>query len=558
MPDVKMPDGKILRFPEETSLEVIDKAAKNYINGISSSEPAPAPAPEPTPEPSRPNFFERVGEDINKRGEMAMDIKDAGMSGEQTAGETVLQLIGKVGAGSVLDIIGEGVVSAGYGVQNVTPDPVEDWIKTYMFDPFVQQPLVKEGLSAMQSGTESYQNWAENNPRLARNFDALANTALVAAPVKTKPTTSQGPSTIAKMSNTVQPKSQSILGATAKAIDESAEQTINTRRQSFLEDLVRPAQTKGVREEQVKRTTESGILNTKNIAPSTSEAKAISSIENIPSVKPSNTLQKNYNNISSELTKEAQNLSNTLRNSKVIIPKSEVDDVFNSALKTLEESPVMVGDAAKTGARYINQAKTIVNNHPPTSLGLLNARKEFDQYVSRQKPKILDPATENAASIAVKEVRQSINNLIASKNPQVAVRDSLSRQSSMYTALDNIGKKAADEGANAIARISQGIDRILGQRSKVMNVMGLAAGVGTFAVYNAYAAQVSALAYTLAGMYAGGKFFMSPQFRKSIAATIRQADKAIKKATDPDTIKSLRADRALVVEMLRQANNSGE
>ena len=34
MPDVKMPDGKILRFPEETSLEVIDKAAKDYISGI--------------------------------------------------------------------------------------------------------------------------------------------------------------------------------------------------------------------------------------------------------------------------------------------------------------------------------------------------------------------------------------------------------------------------------------------------------------------------------------------------------------------------------------------
>ena len=546
MPDVKMSDGKILRFPEGTSLEVIDKAAKDYISGISSPDPDPVPqpepTPEPTPEPSRPNFFERVGDDMSRRGEMAMDIRDAGMSGKQTAGETVLQLIGKVGAGSVLYIIGEGVVSAGYGVQNVTPDPVEDWIKTYMFDPFVQQPLVKEGLSAMQSGTESYQNWAENNPRLARNFDALANTALVASPVKTNPKT----------------KSQSVLGATAKAIDESAEQTIKTRRQSFLEDLVRPAQTKGVREEQVKRTTESGILNTKNIAPSTSEAQAISAIENIPSVKPSNTLQKNYNNISSELTKEAQNLSNTLKNSKVIIPKSEVDDVFNSALKTLEESPVMVGDAAKTGARYINQAKNIVNNHPPTSLGLLNARKEFDQYVSRQKPKILDPATENAASIAVKEVRQSLNNLIASKNPQVAVRDSLSRQSSMYTALDNIGKKAADEGANAIARMSQSIDRILGQRSKIMNVLGLAAGIGTFAVYTAYASQVSALAYTLAGMYGGGKFFMSPQFRKSIAATIRQADKAIKKATDPDTIKSLRADRALVVEMLRQANNSGE
>ena len=249
MPDVKMPDGKILRFPEETSLEVIDKAAKDYIRGISSPEPAPVPQPEPTPEPepSRPNFFERVGDDMSRRGEMAMDIRDAGMSGKQTAGETVLQLIGKVGAGSVLDIIGEGVVSAGYGVQNVTPDPVEDWIKTYMFDPFVQQPLVKEGLSAMQSGTESYQNWAENNPRLARNFDALANTALVASPVKTNPTT----------------KSQSVLGATSKAIDESAEQTIKTRRQSFLEDLVRPAQTKGVREEQVKRTTESGILNTK-------------------------------------------------------------------------------------------------------------------------------------------------------------------------------------------------------------------------------------------------------------------------------------------------------
>ena len=82
MPDVKMPDGKILRFPEETSLEVIDKAAKDYISGISSPEPDPGPQPEPTPEPepSRPNFFERVGDDMSRRGEMAMDIRDAGMS----------------------------------------------------------------------------------------------------------------------------------------------------------------------------------------------------------------------------------------------------------------------------------------------------------------------------------------------------------------------------------------------------------------------------------------------------------------------------------------------
>ena len=116
MPDVKMSDGKILRFPEGTSLEVIDKAAKDYISGISSPDPDPVPqpepTPEPTPEPSRPNFFERVGDDMSRRGEMAMDIRDAGMSGKQTAGETVLQLIGKVGAGSVLDIIGEGVVSS--------------------------------------------------------------------------------------------------------------------------------------------------------------------------------------------------------------------------------------------------------------------------------------------------------------------------------------------------------------------------------------------------------------------------------------------------------------
>ncbi|MFK5282664.1 hypothetical protein ACI3PL_24175, partial [Lacticaseibacillus paracasei] len=77
--------------------------------------------------------------------------------------------------------------------------------------------------------------------------------------------------------------------------------------------------------------------------------------------------------------------------------------------------------------------------------GLLQARKEFDQWIEQQVPKIWDDPRFNALHQALRDMRGQANEFISSRVPDANVQASLAKQSLMYKVKDNLAEKAAKE-----------------------------------------------------------------------------------------------------------------
>ena len=584
----RLADGTILRFPDGTDPAVMDMAVAKHI-----SEQSPAID---SSLDNRPNFAERMEQNFNERMVLRDEILaltqmpegapitteetavngggimnalkntfsgpseeeiayreranrsiNSGMSGVtdsglQTPAEGALQLTGKVGAGLALDAIGEGLVSTARGLSNITPDVIEEPLTDFakeQFTIFMDQPLMQMGLEALKTGGDKWGAWSADNPRAARNIESVVDIGLIAAPIKGKPKVATSPS---------------VLERGAAALETKAVEQVSSTRQDFLTQLVRPKQTPSVKLSQAGRTTEEGIFRNKVIAPSAEEIKIAQSIDGIKGVSPRNTLTGNRNIIEAEIGVEANILKESLKDSSYIFTTKEIDDAFAIATKNLESAPLIVGDAAKVGERLISKAKEIVAQNPKTSSGLLRSRQEFDRYVRSQKPKAFDEALDNALTTSVREVRTTLNNLVIQKNPSKKVKESLSRQSNLYSAIDNISTKAAAELNNAVTRTLDKVMKIIPLRNVFSSLGGLALGLGGLQAAQMFAAPFLLLAKVGAGAYVGNKILLSPQAKRALSGLLRTTDKAIKMSKDKQVIKQLRADRVLIAEALKEGS----
>jgi len=241
---------------------------------------------QPETEEESLNFAQRIGKDIEKRAGMYIHIKEAYDNGEQTYMEAVLQVAGKVGAGSVMDFIGESIISGGRGLSNITPDVIEkpliDGVISagYML---LNTEAGQAGLSAAKNGLESWNEWKKENPRSARNIEAVVDIALLFTPIKEKP----------KSDLTAVGRAGKILSIKSK------KQSVKNKKE-FINDLITPKSTKAIREEQVARTTEEGIFTSKKVALSPKEVKIAEEVNKLPASQ-KNTLQGNWNVINKVL-----------------------------------------------------------------------------------------------------------------------------------------------------------------------------------------------------------------------------------------------------------------
>ena len=322
-------------------------------------------------------------------------------------------------------------------------------------------------------------------------------------------------------------------------------------KKAFVDDLILPKQTTAVREGQMVRTTEEGLLRSKKIALSPKEEAISKTVAAIPEVSAKRSMTYNHNAINKELVKEAETLSATLAKNDVAISRKELLDSGKEALKRLKENPLITGDSEKVAIKIMKKMDDLVKKNEPTASGLLKARKELDAWVKSQKSGVFDAKNESAVSIALREVRESANDLVAKKVPNIGVKESLRKQSNLYRALDNVGAKAAQEANNALSRTWQNFTRILPFRGEFNQSLAVVFGIGGLGAAAAFAPYFTKLAAAGAFIYAGGKFVLSPQMKKAVAMILESTDKALKVATDNAMISQLRADRALIIEALK-------
>ena len=188
---------------------------------------------------------------------------------------------------------------------------------------------------------------------------------------------------------------------------------------------------------------------------------------------------------------------------------------------------------------------------PQTAAGLLQARKDIDKLWKQLKGANAFEGNVTAPKEAFRRLRGSLNELLAQKVPSVNVRESLRQQSNLYDVTKKaLAPKASLIGRNRFVRAWKHTGEIIKERG-VFNQIGavliFSGGLGAAAVVAPY---YSAL---LAGgglTYAMWRGLSSVTGKKLIARTLSDIDKAIANTADGDIIKTLRADKAALLEIM--------
>ena len=498
------------------------------------------------------NFLERVIRDKDKRIGMMAEIKGRHERGEQFGTSTQFQMVGTVGAGFLLDVVGEAIVSGARGIETLDEKYLEGAAK----DKFISlaktvadSELGKMGITAAEGGVEKWNEFKMNHPVAAANIEAGLNIGLIIAPIKGKPKIK---------------RSTLILENAANKLDDLAIKQTARERSVLIDDLSRDPMTgaggQAKRMDATGRTSETGgLLNKAMIAPTKAEQKIATVLETLDDIKVSNTIQGNLNAVQAGIATESIKLKTILEKIGAPIAHKETIDILKSVIPALEETITITGSPAGTAASLIKKAEQIVRNNPQTSAGLLKSRQQFDRWVTDQKFKAFENNTPTTAfSEADDAVRAALNDLLAAKNPSLAVKDSLVRTRTLYEARTNIRPKSEKMGSNRLYRLWDRVNKILPMRTKAQQVVAALLGVGGLG-----AASLSALPTSIAiggGLFlmTGSRIIMSAKAKHALKTLIRGADDAINAATDPHTIRQLRADRAAVLEILESAKPKQE
>ena len=457
-------------------------------------------------ESPKQGFFEGVKEDLVRRQQADVKSVASQLRGEQTLGETGLQLLGQ-GAGFGLDILGRGL---GKIATAVTPDVIEKPIREVAgkaISKVAESEKVKNIVAA-------YKDWKALNPRAARNFEATVNIASV-LPVET------GLGVAAKTSGKV-------AGTTGRALERGAVSALETERVSFARRLVRPIQTKVVKEAEVARTREVGFGPFKRsvIEPNAKELRAQEAVLSIPEVSPKKTYQQNYNVIREANEAEAVKLKDAVLQNDFIYPKKELKAVLNTTKKTLSENPTIVGDAEKTAQKLIDGFEKFIDEQPGKGSGILQARKNFDAWVKSQKgDKVFEPNFENALTIANREIRKVANDFLDKHAPEAGVRESLRKQSALYNALDYIEPKAAKEANTAIGRTFQNMANAVGLKNKIVQQIAAIAGIGGLGAAATFAPGVAVVGLGGFFVYKAGKLILRPELRQLLGKLLQEYER---------------------------------
>lgn len=499
------------------------------------------------------NFFERFGDDLKFRfGEQGAEIINARVREDQGFASTALQLTGKVGAGSIMDFLGEVLISGGRGLAKIPifsllgkrtiGDAAQDATRAGM--ELLNTELGQKGLIAASKGIKKYQEFAEEHPVMAANIEAVVDIGLLVSPVKTKPR-------------------PTVVGGLSKAgqkLEKSAERAVVQNKKNFVERLVTPSQTKKVREAQVGRTTEQGALRSKKVELTPQQKASAVEVEKLV-VSPKKTNQGNFNVVSEAVSKEADKLQKGLAalGSRGKYVEKEFTEELSGALARITQTEAVVGDAERAVIKMIARMERAAERNPHTLSGLLRARKQFDsEIIAGKAGNALASDIESAMNIAVREVRQTTNNFINARAKGVGVRRSLDKQFRLLNAMDDIKIKAAAEGNNMLIRGFRNALKLLPFRGEFNQFLAAIFGIGGLGASARFAPYFTKLVGLTGITYIAGKAVMRPGSRKGLAGLLTMIDRAIQKTTDPAVIRQFRLDRAAIVELLKTSKEQIE
>ena len=188
-------NGQIMRFPANMPQEQIERVLQQQFP----SEQAGAqsggsmgifnrPSNQEEALRSRENFTnikDTFIKNMAERGAKAKEALALGASGQQSAGEAVGQAFAQGVIAPAIDIVGQAAGEVGEGAYRLLPQGAQQALGA-AGKQFINSPVGKAGMQALNAGAEAYNQFKANYPRAARNLEALGLGVAGATPIKGK------------------------------------------------------------------------------------------------------------------------------------------------------------------------------------------------------------------------------------------------------------------------------------------------------------------------------------------------------------------------------------
>jgi len=546
---------------------VFDPAAYLAKKTASTISPAVSSTTSTNTPPKAPGYMARVQEDVSR------GIENIAETGKMIQSDTSRKVIGldgtevsigggigeKAAAGAIRlasDVVNiaaapvvEGLVSLFNGVVSptlsaITPTFIKEGASNLALKA-IDTEAGRQGIAALNSGIDTYREWAKTNPNDAKLIGSVINLA-----------------PFGKAANQAAPAvSRGLFTNITSNLDSAAAKQAVGNRISFLQELTTPELTKATREQLKGQSIETGgILRGQKVIPKAEQEEIIKVLNAVPEVNTGRTLLGNQNAIKDAISKEAQSLVRQLEQPinaltpAPTISRQEIERASKKAVNLASQIQYPTGDSVEITENMARKMRALITEKMALgtmsdSNALLAARKEFDSWATSFKNDIFEGGATKAED-AARQVRESINELIASKNPNVDVNGSLNKQAKLFAASDILLPKVGPEATNVIGRTWQKISGLPGVRSKLNSILGIATGSGVLGATAIFAPAISIGLGGVAALTIAGKALSSAQAKTVLSFMLKELDKPIRSSKVARDIVALQLSKKTIEELI--------
>lgn len=454
-------------------------------------------------------------------------------------GETKEERVAALGVG-VSEAIRRGGEIAVKGLSIITPDFVKEGFEE-KWSEIKDMPAMQVAAAKITEGLDSYKAWAKENPQYAESFETFID--------------------LGAMINPASRARRGMPGA-EKAKDMSAA-AIRERKRNLVDKLMEPHYTKeaGYDGEFIQSTT--GLRNNEYY-PTNRENRVRETLTDLEEFDPTDNYLRAENVVSNAIETEAKRVTAYIQ--RAGNPEINIDSALeyvDGSMDDMISAPGYTNLSSEAQSRlrsYVDLAKEIMKEEMSggsnTALALYQARKAFDKEVNRVSPGgTLDADVMTSRAIAARHVRNRMNDLLKENTPGDEVAESFDKMHNLMQARDHLSLRSIRLANNVISRLWQRGAALANFPSTPLALYATFAGASSaLAAIGFNPATGLATAGAGLGIYGLLKAGSKANRLKFLSMTLNATDKAIKTYTgDKNLLRELRADRAIVLEMLNQA-----
>lgn len=406
----------------------------------------------------------------------------------------------------------------------------------------------------LEGSMEAYDFLQKEFPQQMKNLEATVQISEWLTPAKFRaPTRSIDP--VAKVAQDI--------------IDWGTEATMSERRRWLQEAIRKPPTSEQGRIREGLGQVEDAFGNVTR-TPSNLDNDIIDLISSMDEIKPSQSATVNMGILKRKAEEEAKELRWNLENVDVRIPRTSVANRLKITIDDLKDNYMtMKGEPWKEAEvmfKYLESRIAKFNERPEA---LWDLRIDLDNFMEREFGRgIWDKEQQKALDVALRQIRQRLNDQLDEFVPNMGVKQSFNKQFLLKTAASRLAAKNGDEVGSRIGRSINNslkvLDRQAGStvRSK-LGTLALFAGGATAGAASAGAlASISPTVWSIFGAGIGGygvyKVAVSPKTRLALGYTLKLTNEAINASKNAAMIETLKEDREKILEALKLPTSSYE